>query len=141
MPDRPRVVILGGGFAGVGALNKLTGKHVQVTVIDQNDFHTFLPLLYQVATAELGPDEVGFPLAEMVDDDEGWEFLRARVTGIDLAAKTVTAEGSAPVPYDYLILGLGAVVNFFGTKGTPENAFPLYNMSDALRLPFTPSTG
>ncbi len=80
------------------------------------------------------PSEVGFPLPEMLKDHEGWEFHKANVTGIDLAARTVTAEGMPPVSYDYLMIALGAVVNFFGTKGAAENAFPLYNMREAVKL-------
>jgi NADH:quinone reductase (non-electrogenic) len=134
MTDAPHVVILGGGFGGLGALKKLKKAPVRVTLIDKNDYHSFLPLLYQVATDELTVDEVGFPLPEMLNDHTGWEFQQANVTGIDLAARTVTADGLDPVSYDYLVIALGAVANFFGTKGAAENAFPLYNMHDALRL-------
>ena len=134
MVDAPHVVILGGGFGGLGAIKKLKKAPLRITLIDKNDYHSFLPLLYQVATDELTIDEVGFPLPEILDDHSGWEFRQANVTGIDLAARTVTAEGMDPVSYDYLIIALGAVANFFGTKGAAENAFPLYNMHDALRL-------
>jgi NADH:quinone reductase (non-electrogenic) len=134
MVDAPHVVVLGGGFAGVGALKKLKRAPVRVTLIDKNDYHSFLPLLYQVATDELTIEEVGFPLPEMLNDHSGWEFHRANVTGIDLPSKTVTGEGIDPVSYDYLVVALGAVANFFGTKGAAENAFPLYNMRDAQKL-------
>lgn len=134
MTDQPHVVILGGGFAGLGVMKKLKKARVKVTVIDKNDYHTFLPLLYQVATDELAPTEVGFPLREMLDDLSDGAFHKANVTGIDLANKKVTAEGLEPASYDYLVVGLGAVVNYFGTKGAAENAFHLYNMHDALRL-------
>ena len=134
MADEPRVVIVGGGFAGLGVVRKLKKAPVRVTLIDKNDYHSFLPLLYQVATDELTADEVGFPLPEMLNDHSGWEFHQANVTGIDLATRMVTAEGIDPVSYDYLVIALGAVANFFGTKGAAENAFPLYSMRDALRL-------
>jgi NADH dehydrogenase len=134
MADQPHVVILGGGFAGLGVMKKLKKAPVKVTVIDKNDYHTFLPLLYQVATDELAPTEVGFPLREILDDLSDGEFHKANVTGIDLANKKVTTEGLEPASYDYLVVGLGAVVNFFGTKGAAENAFHLYNMHDAVRL-------
>jgi NADH:quinone reductase (non-electrogenic) len=134
MVEEPHVVVLGGGFAGLGALKKLKKAPVRVTLIDKNDYHSFLPLLYQVATDELTVEEVGFPLPEMLNDHNGWQFHQANVTGIDLAARTVTAEGMDPISYDYLVIALGAVANFFGTKGAAENAFPLYNMHDALRL-------
>ena len=134
MAEAPHVVILGGGFGGLGTMRKLKKTPVRVTLIDKNDYHTFLPLLYQVATDQLGPTEVGFPLEDMLQGRDDWGFKRAEVTAIDLAEKTVTPDGMAPVPYDYLVLGLGAVVNFFGTKGAAENAFSLYKMDDALRL-------
>jgi len=134
MANKPHVVIVGGGFAGLGAVRKLKKAPVRVTLIDKNDYHSFLPLLYQVATDELTADEVGFPLPEMLNDHSGWEFHKANVTGVDLAARTVTAEGMEPVSYDYLVIALGAVVNFFGTKGATESAFPLYNMREAVRL-------
>lgn len=134
MADRPHVVILGGGFAGLGAMRKLRKAPVNVTLIDKNDYHAFLPLLYQVATDELSSEEVGFPLPEMIADQAGWEFHKATVTSIDLANKTVTVDDLEPISYDYLVIGLGAVVNFFGTTGAAENAFPIYNMDDAVRL-------
>jgi NADH:ubiquinone reductase (H+-translocating) len=134
MDERPHVVILGAGFAGVGAMKKLQKAPVRVTLIDKNDYHAFLPLLYQVATSELGPSEVGFPARELLHDREGFLFHQAEITGIDLDARQVSVEGSAPISYDYLIVGLGAVVNFFGTQGAVEHAFPLYTLDDALRL-------
>jgi NADH:quinone reductase (non-electrogenic) len=134
MVSQPHVVILGGGFAGLGAMRKLKGARVRLTLIDTNDYHAFLPLLYQVATDELGLDQVGFPLRDLLHEREGWHFHKANVTAIDLAGKLVSAEGLPPVSYDYLVVGLGAMANFFGTKGAAENAFPLYNMHDALKL-------
>jgi NADH:ubiquinone reductase (H+-translocating) len=132
--DVPHVVILGGGFAGLGAMRKLKNTPVRVTLIDKNDYHTFLPLLYQVATGQLGSSEVGYSLHEALPNRDGWTFKQAKVTAIDPDNKTVTPEGMAPVSYDYLVLGLGAVVNYFGTKGAAENAFPLYTMDNAQGL-------
>jgi NADH dehydrogenase len=134
MADKPHVVILGGGFAGLGAVKKLSKEPVRITIIDKNDYHSFSPLLYQAATAELSTNEVGFPLRDLLHDHPDSVFHRANVTGIDLAAKKVILEGMEPIEYDYLVLGLGAVVNFFGTKGAAENAYPLYTLQDAERL-------
>jgi NADH dehydrogenase len=134
MANEPHVVILGGGFAGLGALKGLKKAPARVTLIDKNEYHTFLPLLYQVATDELTQTQIAFPLAEMLPGHGGWEFVKATVTGIDLAKRTVTSGDLEPISYDYLVIGLGAVANFFGTKGAAENAFPLYNMDDAVRL-------
>jgi NADH:ubiquinone reductase (H+-translocating) len=130
----PHVVILGAGFAGIAAAQKLRKAPVQVTLFDKNNFHTFQPLLYQVATDELGVNEVGYPIRELLHKHDNLTVHQTTVTGIDLAARQVTVEGMAPLTYDYLVVALGAVVNFFGTAGADENAFPLYTMHDAVRL-------
>ncbi len=134
MSDKPHVVILGGGFAGIGAAQKLKDAAVQVTIIDQNDYHTFQPLLYQLATDEMGVTEVGFPLREVMHRQNNADFHQAKVTGIDLANCQVLLDSMGPLQYDYLIVGLGAVVNFFGTQGAAEHAYPLYTLHDAQRL-------
>ena len=131
---RPHVVILGAGFAGVGAVRKLADAEAEVTLIDANNYHTFQPLLYQVATAELDEHEVGFPVRGMLRKQTNLTFMRERVTGIDLAAQTVGLEAADPIPFDYLMIGLGAEVNYFGTPGAAEYSFPLYTMRDALRI-------
>src|SRR5262245_62348612 len=125
MSDQPHVVVLGAGFAGVGVLQKLKKAPVRVTLVDRNDFHTFQPLLYQVATLELQEHEVGHPAHELVHHRDDWTFRQGTVTSIDLGARTVALEASDPIAYDYLVIGLGSVVNFFGTEGAAEHAFPL----------------
>ena len=130
----PHVLILGGGFGGVAALKALKKAPVRVTLIDKNSYQTFQPLLYQVATDELSIDEVGFPLRNLLRRHPRWDFHRTAVTAIDLEKKEVTAEGLPPLTYDYLVIALGAVVNFFGIKGAAEHAYPLYTMRDAVRL-------
>ena len=134
MASEPHVVILGGGFAGVGALAELAKAPVRVTLIDRNNYQMFQPLLYQVATDVLSPDEVGFPLREKLHGHPTWTFHRTAVTGIDLGARRVTVERMEPIGYDYLVIAVGAMVNFFGTKGAAEHALPLYTMHDAVRL-------
>jgi NADH dehydrogenase len=134
MPGQPHVVILGGGFAGIGALKKLRDADVRVTLVSKNDYHTFQPLLYQVATAELDPTDVSFAIRDLLHRHPNVRFHQATVKGIDLAKKQVTAEGMAPLNYDYLVIGLGAVVNFFNTPGADKHALPLYTMVDAARL-------
>src|SRR5262245_3561979 len=134
MAELTHVVILGAGFGGIGALKKLRDANVRITIIDKRDYHTFQPLLYQVATDELGPMEVGFPIRELLHGHENVTFHQAVVTSVDLAKKLVVTDGVGPIPYDYLVVALGAVVNFFHTPGTDQYAFPLYTMDDALRL-------
>ncbi|HEY8173241.1 MAG TPA: NAD(P)/FAD-dependent oxidoreductase [Dehalococcoidia bacterium] len=134
MPNEPTVVVLGAGFGGIGAMKTLEKSPINLRLVDKNDYHTFLPLLYQVATSELSPAQVGFPAREMLHHRQEWTFEQANITGIDLGARKVLADGIDPISYDYLIVGLGAVANFFGTKGAAEHAFPLYAMRDAERL-------
>jgi NADH:quinone reductase (non-electrogenic) len=131
---RPRVVVLGGGFAGLGAARKLKDAPVDVIVIDRHNYHTFQPLLYQVATDLIDTDAVGHPLRDLFHDQPNAVVHNVAVTGIDLERKEVQLEGMAPVAYDFLVLGLGAEVNFFGAEGAPEHAFPMYTLPHAVRL-------
>ena len=132
--QRPRVLILGGGFAGIGTAKQLKDADVHVVVVDKHDYHTFQPLLYQVATALLEPSAVGHPLRDLFHGHDNVVVHQATVTQIDLENREVSFAEMSPLAYDYLVLGLGAEVNFFGTKGTPDHAFPMYTLSDAVHL-------
>ena len=134
MAELTHIVILGAGFAGIGALKKLRDADVRITIVDKRDYHTFQPLLYQVATDELGPTEVGFPIRELLHGHKNITYHQAAVKSVNLAQKQVVMDGVAPIPYDYLVLALGAVANFFHTPGADQYAFPLYTMEDAIRL-------
>ncbi|HSF62335.1 MAG TPA: NAD(P)/FAD-dependent oxidoreductase [Gaiellaceae bacterium] len=131
---RSRVLVLGGGFAGIGAARKLKDADVDVVLVDKHDYHTFQPLLYQLATGLLETTAVGHSLRDLVKDQDNATIHKAPITGIDLDAKEVRFEGLAPITYDYLVLALGAEVNFFGTVGAAEHAFPMYTLPDAVRL-------
>jgi NADH:quinone reductase (non-electrogenic) len=132
--ERPRVLVLGGGFAGVGAAQKLKDAEAEVVLVDRHDYHTFQPLLYQLATGLLETTAVGHSLRDLVERQDNTTVHQATVTGVDLGAREVRFDGLAPLTYDYLVLGLGAEVNFFGTEGAPENAFPMYTLPHAVRL-------
>ena len=139
MPDaaggeRPRVLVLGGGFAGIGAARKLKDADVDVVVVDRHDYHTFQPLLYQLATGLLETTAVGHSLRDLVKGQDNATIHKAPVTAIELDAKMVRFDGLAPIAYDYLVLALGAQVNFFGTEGAAEHAFPMYTLRDAVKL-------
>jgi len=131
---RPRVLVLGGGFGGIGVAQKLKKSDVDVVLVDKHDFHTFQPLLYQVATGLLEQAAVGHPIRDLLHKQDNIRFHQDRVTGIDLDAREVTFAELEPQGYDYLVLGLGAEVNFFGVEGAAEHAFPLYTLPDAVRL-------
>ncbi len=132
--QRPRVVVLGGGFAGVGAARALKDADADVVLVDEHNYHTFQPLLYQLATDLLETSEVGHPLRDLFHEHPNVAVHQDSVTGVDLAARRVHFAEMAPLEYDYLVLGLGARVNFFGTEGAAEHAFPMYTLADALRL-------
>ena len=133
-PSRPRVLVLGGGFGGIGAARKLKDADVDVVLVDRHDYHTFQPLLYQLATDLLETAAVGHALRDLFHDQANAVVHQATVTGIDLAGREVQFAEMAPLAYDYLVLGLGAQVNFFGTEGAVEHAFPMYTLADAVRL-------
>jgi len=131
---RPRVLILGGGFAGIGAARNLKDADAEVVLVDAHDYHTFQPLLYQVATDLLPESTVGHALRDLFHEQPNARVHTATVTGIDLATREVRFAEMAPLGYDYLVVALGALVEFFGVDGADEHAFPLYTLADALRL-------
>ena len=134
MSKRPRVLILGGGFAGVGAAQKLRKADAEVVLVDRHDYHTFQPLLYQCATGLLETTAVGHSLRDLLERHDNTTIHKASVIGIDLDAREVRFAELEPLSYDYLVLGLGAEVNFFGTGGAAEHAFPMYTLPHALHL-------
>ena len=131
---RPRVLILGGGFAGLGASRALKDAEFDVTLVDAHDYHTFQPLMYQLATDLLETAVVGHALRDLFHEQPNVAVHQATVTGIDLEQREAQFAEMAPLGYDYLVLALGAEVTFFGTPGAPEHAFPMYTLSDAVRL-------
>ena len=131
---RPRVLVLGGGFAGIGAAHKLKKSDADVVVVDKHDYHTFQPLLYQVATGLLEQPAVGHPIRDLFHKQDNVRIHQDEVTAIDLDARRVEFAELEALGYDYLVLGLGAEVNFFGVEGAAEHAFPLYTLPDAMRL-------
>ena len=132
--ERPRVLILGGGFAGVGAAQKLKKADADVILVDRHDYHTFQPLLYQLATGLLETTAVGHSLRDLLSRHENTTIHKASASSIDLEEKTVEFSEIAPISYDYLVLGLGAEVNFFGTAGAPHHAFPMYTLPHAVHF-------
>jgi NADH:ubiquinone reductase (H+-translocating) len=131
----PRVVVVGAGFAGLAAVRRLARAPVEVTLVDGHNFHTFQPLLYQVATAGLGPGDVAYPVRTIFGRRPNVRFVHALATGVDLAAGQVELEGGAHhLGYDYLVVATGARAASFGVPGVVEHAFRLYTLEDARRL-------
>ena len=133
-PQRPRVLVLGGGFGGIGAAKTLKKSDVDVVLVDAHDYHTFQPLLYQVATGLLEQPAVGHPIRDLFHKQDNVRVHQDRVTEIDLETREVHFSELESERYDYLVLALGAEVNFFGVEGAAEHSFPLYTLSDAVRL-------
>ncbi|MDL9979533.1 NAD(P)/FAD-dependent oxidoreductase [Microbacterium sp. ASV49] len=131
---RPRVVILGGGFAGVGAAMRLAASPVDVVLIDRHHYRTFQPLLYQLATGMLEPGAVGEPLQRLTEHQPNTTVRQGAVESVDLAGHAVHVDDMPPIPYDYLVYALGVEADFSDTEGAPENAFPVYTLPGALRL-------
>jgi NADH dehydrogenase len=131
---RPRVVVLGGGFGGIGAARKLKDADVDVVLVDKHDYHTFQPMLYQVATGLIETSAVAHPLRDLFHEQPNATVHEAAVEAVDLDARQVRFADMPPLDYDYLVLALGAQAEFFGCSGAAEHAFPLYTLADAIRL-------
>jgi NADH dehydrogenase len=129
----PRVVVIGGGFAGLSALHALRGRGAAVTLVDRNVYSTFQPLLYQVATAGLTSSDVAYPLWS-VTRKTGARFHRALLEHIDTAGRVVRLDDGSELGYDYLILATGVSANFFGIPGADKQSMSLYTRRDAVAL-------
>jgi NADH dehydrogenase len=128
------VLILGGGFGGVGAAQQLKKADADVVLVDRHDYHTFQPLLYQLATGLLETTAVGHSLRDLLSRHDNTTIHKASVSSIDLEQRKVEFAEIESISYDYLVFGLGAEVNFFGTAGAPEHAFPMYTLPHAVHL-------
>src|SRR6266513_1369368 len=129
----PRVVIVGAGFGGLNAARELGKAPVRMTVIDRRNYHTFQPLLYQVATAGLSPGEIAAPIRSIFRSHKNIEVLMGEVTAFDLEHHVVeTPEGA--IPYDYLIVAAGAGHSYFGHDDWEAYAPGLKTIEDALEI-------
>jgi NADH:ubiquinone reductase (H+-translocating) len=134
-PSRTHVVVVGGGFAGVGCAKLLADEdRVRVTLIDQNGYHQFQPLLYQVAAAELAGKDMTFDHAEIFHGQDSVTLVQAEAVSIDVDQHSVTLPDGTVINGDYLVLAAGAQPNFFSTAGAREYAYPLYSLTDARRV-------
>jgi len=131
---RPQVVVVGGGFGGIAAARALRSVPVDVTLVDRHNYHGFWPLLYQVATAALGPGDIAHNIRGIFWGDTSIDARMATVTGIDLDAHRVDVDTGPPLDYDFLVLAAGSVNDTFGVPGVAESAFPLKSLPDAMAL-------
>jgi NADH dehydrogenase len=131
--DAPRVVIAGAGFGGLAAARELAHAPVDVVMVDRNNYHTFPPLLYQVAAGELEPGDIAYPVRTILRKLPNVRFALATVKRIDLARRRLETDGP-DIPYDYLILATGTVDHFFRVEGADEYAFSLKSLEHAIAL-------
>lgn len=129
----PRLVIIGGGFAGVALARKMVKEDVQLVLLDRHNYHTFQPLLYQVSTSSLEPDSIAYPLRKIVKRGKNTFFRMTEVSSIDPNEKKVNTNIGS-ITYDYLVIATGARTNFFGNKTIQKNAMRMKNLPQALNL-------
>ena len=130
---RPAVVIVGAGFGGLRAAHALRKAPVDVILIDRHNYHLFQPLLYQVATAGLEPEQIAKPVRAILRGQANLDFRMTEVTGLDLDTKQV-ATGDGTIPYDYLILAVGGETNYFGLDSVVRHGFGLKDIPEAIRI-------
>jgi NADH dehydrogenase len=134
MEDTYQVIVVGAGFAGMTAAKKLGRKGVKVLLIDSNNYHQFQPLLYQVATSQIGVSAIARPLRSIFRRLKLVRVLTAEVASVDAANRAVTTVEGDTYKARILVIAAGAVPNFFNTPGAEEHALPLYSVTDATRL-------
>lgn len=134
MEDSYQVIVIGAGFAGTAAARELGRKGVRVLLIDSNNYHQFQPLLYQVATSQIGVSAIARPIRSMFRRIRNVRVLTAEVASVDVGNHTVTTDEGDTFRAQVLVIAVGAVPNFFNTPGAEEHAFPLYSVTDATRL-------
>ena len=130
---RPRVVIIGGGFGGLALAKKLKNAPVDVLVLDRHNYHTFQPLLYQVAIGSIAADSISFPIRRIFTKFENFSFNMAEVEKINAEDNTLTTN-IGTIHYDYLVVATGSDTNFFGNKQIEHFAMPMKNVPEALNL-------
>lgn len=131
---RPTVAVIGAGFAGLSAVRTMRNADVDIVLIDRNNYHTFQPLLYQVATALLEPNQVARTVRGSLRGQKNVRFALAGVTGIDWQERLVLTDSGEPVRFDWLIQSAGSAYNHFGIPGVAEHAFFLKTLTEANNL-------
>ena len=128
-----RVIIIGGGFAGISLAKKLRKKEFQVVLLDKHNYHTFQPLLYQVSTGGLEPDSIAYPIRKVIHDYPNTYFRLAKVEEIDTIANLVKTN-IGKLKFDYLVVATGSTTNFFGNKTIEENSMSMKSIPESLNL-------
>ncbi len=129
----PRVVIVGGGFGGVALAKELSGKEVQVVLLDKNNYHTFQPLLYQVSTGGLEPDSIAYPIRKILQDYKNFFFRMAELQQVVREQKIVVTN-IGELSYDHLVIAVGSETNFFGNIEIEKNGMAMKSIPQSLNL-------
>ena len=129
----PRIVIVGGGFAGVSMAKALANKNAQIVLLDKHNYHTFQPLLYQVSSAGLEPDSIAYPLRKIIKKHKTSFFRLAKVENIQPETKEIHTDIGS-LTYDYLILATGTKTNYFGNQAIEANSMPMKKLPQALNI-------
>jgi NADH:ubiquinone reductase (H+-translocating) len=129
----PRVVIIGGGFAGISLAKKLSKQEVQVVLLDKNNYHTFQPLLYQVSTGGLEPDSIAYPIRKILKDFPNFHFRLANVEEIS-AAENKVLTNIGELKFDYLVVASGSETNYFGNSEIEKNSMAMKTIPQSLNL-------
>jgi NADH dehydrogenase len=131
--DKKRIVIIGGGFAGIRLILKLKNSNYQIVLVDKHNYHTFQPLLYQVATAGLEADSIAYPLRKMFGKIDDFYFRMAEVNSID-TQKNCVYTNIGHLNFDYLVIASGSTNNFFGNEGFKKYSMPMKTVKEALDI-------
>ncbi len=131
--DKKRIIIIGGGFAGISLAKKLKDLDLQLVMIDKHNYHPFQPLLYQVSTSGLEPDSIAYPLRKILKDLDNFHFRWATVEHIDPKQQIVSTT-MGRLTFDYLVMATGTKTNFFGNKAIEKFAMPMKNVPQALNI-------
>tara|TARA_R110002033_G_scaffold79931_2_gene130949 strand:+ start:15567 stop:16970 length:1404 start_codon:yes stop_codon:yes gene_type:complete len=131
--NQKRIVIIGGGFAGISLAKKLKNLDAQIVMIDKHNYHTFQPLLYQVSTSGLEPDSIAYPIRKILKELNNFYFRLAEVEKIDPKNQEVITN-IGPLSYDYLVMATGTKTNYFNNANIAKNAMPMKSVPQALNI-------
>jgi len=131
---RKKIVVVGGGFAGINFIKQMSGSpHYEITLVDRNNYHFFPPLLYQVATAFIEASNISYPFRRMFQGKKNLRFHLGTLTRINPESNTIETD-TGVLDYDYLVLAVGTVTNYFGMENVKRCSLPMKTIDDALNM-------
>ncbi|MEM9450892.1 MAG: FAD-dependent oxidoreductase, partial [Cyanobacteria bacterium P01_E01_bin.6] len=133
MKKKLRAVVVGGGFGGMQAAQSIANLGLDTLLIDRNNYNTFVPLLYQVAAAQLEPEKIAYPLRTIVRRSENLRFLMAEVNHINFTDQLIETSEAA-IPYDFLVLATGSQTQYLNVPGAEQYAFSMRNLHQAIAI-------